>query len=179
MTTAAPRQGKSRRMPVKALALAAALVVLGGAAGTWVLAHDDGGKQPSCATVGGDTRIRKDLAPADTEGMGCTELAAALKRAAASDGSGRHTLAQAKVMRDLLNTLADDFRDRSRVDIAPPLRRPVAQLLAEDATDVHTMLVHYSESMDYLKHAGPAGGPWRDDRGGASACRWRTSRSSW
>ncbi|WP_188276311.1 hypothetical protein [Streptomyces sp. CBMA152] len=166
MATVAPQEPKARRVPVKVLALTGAVVVLAGAVGTWlVLRSDGGGAQPSCATVGKNARIQKDLAPADTKGMNCPDLAAALKKAAASDGSGRHTLQQAGVMRDLINTLDDDFRDRSRADIAAPLRQTVADLLADYSTDVHTMLVHYVESAEYLKHAGPDGGPWRDDKG--------------
>ncbi|MFI1175527.1 hypothetical protein [Streptomyces melanogenes] len=159
----APRA--SRRPAARVLAAAAALVVLAAGAGTWLLVRSGGEEGPSCATVGKDARIRKDLAPADASGMNCRELAAALKKAAAPDGSGRHTLEQAGVMRDLVNALDDDFRDRSRADIAAPLREPVAELLADYATDMHTMLVHYSESMAYIRHAGPNGGPWRDEKG--------------
>lgn len=166
VTTVAPQEPKARRAPVKALALAAAVVVLAAGVGTWLaLRSDGGGSGPSCATVGENARIRKDLAPADPKGMNCQELAAALKKAAASDGSGRHTLQQAGVMRDLVNTLSDDSRDRRKADMAAPLREPVADLLADYSTDVHTMLVHYTESAEYQKHLGPDGGPWRDDKG--------------
>ncbi|OAR24418.1 hypothetical protein A8W25_18590 [Streptomyces sp. ERV7] len=133
--------------------------------GTWLVVRSDSDARPSCATVGKDARIQKDLAPGDTKDMNCRELAAALKKAAASDGSGRHTLAQAGVMRDLINTLDDDFRDRARADIAAPLRETVAELLADYSTDMHTMLVRYADSTAYLRHAGPNGGPWRDEQG--------------
>ncbi|MFD9487635.1 hypothetical protein ACFWBX_27435 [Streptomyces sp. NPDC059991] len=159
----APRA--SRRPPARVLAAAAAVVVLAGGVGTWLVVRSGGEERPSCATVGKDARIQKDLAPGDPSGMNCRELAVALKKAAASDGSGRHTLEQAGVMRDLVNTLDDDFRDRSRADIAAPLREPVAELLADYSTDMHTMLVHYSESMAYIRHAGSSGGAWRDERG--------------
>ncbi|MFI1103193.1 hypothetical protein [Streptomyces melanogenes] len=144
---------------------AAAVVVLAAGVGTWLAVRSDGVARPSCATVGKDTRIQKDLAPGDSKDMNCRELAAALKKAAASDGSGRHTLAQAGVMRDLINALDDDFRDRARADIAAPLRETVAELLADYSTDMHTMLVRYSDSMAYLHRAGPNGGPWRDEKG--------------
>ncbi|WP_329401332.1 hypothetical protein [Streptomyces melanogenes] len=158
----APRA--SRRPPARVLAAGAAVVLAAGV-GTWLAVRSDGDAGPSCATVAKDPRIQKDLAPADASGMNCQELAAALKKAAAPDGSGRHTLEQAGVMRDLVNTLDDDFRDRSRADIAAPLREPVAELLADYSTDMHTMLVHYADSTAYLRHAGPNGGPWRDEKG--------------
>ncbi|MEU5435287.1 hypothetical protein AB0G73_18175 [Streptomyces sp. NPDC020719] len=163
MTTAAPQEPKARRAPVKALALAAAVVVLAAGVGTWLaLRSDGGGSGPSCATVGENARIRKDLAPADPKDMNCQELAAALKKAAASDGSGRHTLQQAGVMRDLVNTLDEDFHNRSKADMAGPLRETVADLLADYSTDMHTTLVNYGGSAVYnMKHDGP----WRDDKG--------------
>lgn len=165
VTAKAAEDRGARGVPAKALAAVAAAVVLAGAVGGGILLRSDGDAGPSCATVGKDARIQKDLAPGDAKGMNCQELAAALKRAAASDGSGRHTLAQAGVMRDLVDTLDDDFRDRSRADIAAPLRETVAELLADYSADMHTMLVHYSESTAYIKHAGPNGGPWRDEKG--------------
>ncbi|MFF1479955.1 hypothetical protein ACFVYD_20780 [Streptomyces sp. NPDC058301] len=165
MTTETAEDRTARRIPARALAVAAVAVVLAGAVGGWLLLRSDGDAGPSCATVGKDARIRKDLAPGDAAGMNCQDMAVALKKAAVSDGSGRHTLEQAGVMRDLVATLDDDFRDRSRADVPAPLRETVAELLADYSTDMHTMLVHYSESTAYLKHAGPNGGPWRDEKG--------------
>ncbi|WP_093660714.1 hypothetical protein [Streptomyces wuyuanensis] len=94
--------------------------------------------------------------------MSCQALGKAIVKASAGDPQGRHSLAQAKALKDVLTALGSQGPGELTLD--PALRRPLATALADYPQDLHAMLGGIN-IQDFVTKAAPTTPPWKAEDG--------------
>ncbi|MFJ6623457.1 hypothetical protein ACIQOW_38560 [Kitasatospora sp. NPDC091335] len=146
--------GTSRR----AAAVLTTLVVAAVGVGLWwTFGRDDPDRD--CAGLRGDERIRTVLAFDWRSDLPCGDLAGRLRGATTGDRPGVHTVEQARAMRGVVLALAD----REDHHVHPDVRRPLAEALADYASDTHAVL-SLVDAGD-TTHAGSSDGARQDGQG--------------
>ncbi|MET9293599.1 hypothetical protein [Streptomyces sp. NPDC003077] len=153
MKPTAPEKPRTSRKRI-ALWAALALILVGGGTTGYVLATRD--SDPGCEHLLNSEPLRQELGARMRPGMSCGELGAALRGAATGPTPGRHTLAQARIMRATVTAISEDIAQRKDPVIAPALREPVATALADYSADTFEILAGVNG--DYDDHDAP----WRD-----------------
>ncbi|MFJ9815362.1 hypothetical protein ACIRU3_08815 [Streptomyces sp. NPDC101151] len=133
-----------------------------GAGAWWWTQSDEADGQVSCSTLLADARIEDALGSSFREDMSCSELGGAMKKAAAGNEAGVHTETQAQAMRDILQSADDALTTSGQKSIEPPLRLPLAQLIADYTPDTYE--IFKALDADYVKHASDDE-PWSDASG--------------
>ncbi|WP_166802838.1 hypothetical protein [Streptomyces sp. ICN441] len=141
------------------IVLGVCLALLGGI-GAWLLLGRD--TTPPCNGLTENDGVRSSVGQDVRPGMGCQALGEAIVKASAGDARGRHSLAQAQALKDVLTALGAQGPGRLTLD--PALRRPLATALADYAPDLHAMLGGIG-IQDFATKAAPATPPWKSGDG--------------
>ncbi|MFD0268258.1 hypothetical protein ACFVGY_17035 [Streptomyces sp. NPDC127106] len=141
-------------MPVKALTAAGVCLALLGAAVAWLLLGRE--TSPRCNGLAENASVQKSMGAAIQPGMSCAALGEAIVKATSGGEPGRHTQAQAQVMKDVLFALGRV--QPKNVDLDPALRVPLATALADYGPDLHEMLAGFDS--EYVLKAGHDTPPW-------------------
>ncbi|MFI8515850.1 hypothetical protein ACIGHB_32485 [Streptomyces sp. NPDC085460] len=145
------------RAATAVIVLGICLALLGGI-GAWLLLGRE--SAPPCGDLTENPRVQKSVGEGVRPGMSCQALGEAIVKATAGDGQGKHTLAQAQALKDVLTTLGEHGTGDTTVD--PALRRPLAVALTDYAPDLHAMLSGIAVP-DFVTKAAPQEPPWQSD----------------
>ncbi|MHC5903159.1 hypothetical protein ACVNF4_04485 [Streptomyces sp. S6] len=148
---------RSRLLAVTVVALCA----LGVGAGACRLLAEPGGKG-GCEALLDDKRVQRALGGGSPEGTNCAELGAAVRKATVGAGPGRHSVTQARAMRDVLMAVDDTLRSPSN-HLDPALRLPFAESLADYSAD--TQMILGITTGDYVRRAFSSEPAWEDENG--------------
>lgn len=142
--TREPTEDATRKpRPRRTAALLIGLVVMATCAvvgGWWWYQHRD--SPPNCTRLLNDHDVRRALAPAGGENLDCAALAARLHETATSGTTDRHTPEQVRALTAVMEAVDDAMPEGpdAALRIAPELREPLANTLAEYPADTRDIL---------------------------------------
>ncbi|MFE3644621.1 hypothetical protein [Streptomyces sp. NPDC059169] len=161
MSAASNRRSIPRRRALLIATSTAMLLV--GCVATWWWTRSAGKEQGiTCVSLFEDKRIQNSLGDTNDR-HGCAKLGSDLKDATTGKDPDKHSLKQARVMRDILLVLDERLEGSESRSIEPSLQVPLAEMLADYANDTHEILKDLDA--EYLNHELSGNEPWEDSFG--------------